>query len=86
MDRDKTLIGFGKALHLFRQTIFLNIDNEFIFDQSHKELYNLTENGSAFESELYEDIEYINNEYKKFKRRLNYLKQKEKLNLLYSLK
>ena len=39
----------------------------------------LTEEGNAFESELHEDINYINEEYKKFKRRLYYLKQKEKL-------
>ncbi len=39
----------------------------------------LTENGHTIESELHEDINYINEEYKKFKRRLYYLKQKEKL-------
>ena len=34
---------------------------------------------NAFEYELREDINYIYDEYKKFKQRLYYLKQKEKL-------
>ena len=39
----------------------------------------LTDEGYAFGFELHKDIIYINEEYKKFKRRLYYLKQKEKL-------
>ena len=79
MNQNKTLIEFEQALQIMQYYMLRFINKDIIWNYSKKELYNLTTEGYAFESDLHEDIEYINHEYKIFKRRLYYLKQKEKL-------
>ena len=79
MNQNKTLIEFEQALQIMQYYMLRFINKDIIWNYSKKELYNLTDEGYASYSEYMKIFEYINNEYKRFKRRLYYLKQKEKL-------
>ncbi len=69
------LRNFVEADYMFRWYV----NNKINLIVEYNYLVKETETDYKLYNELYQDIEYINFEYKKFKSRLRYLKQKEKL-------